>query len=84
MTNSKKKNTPDLNANRRMEKYIVIGKLNYIYARPGVTVFDNRGKRRIGKNNRVQVTIMDRVVYNDENEYKVVDFDEKYTILEKI
>ena len=60
-----------------------IGKDNHILTRAGVEVYDNRGKRRIGKNSLVKVQLMERVVY-DGTEYIVTAATSETVVLKRI
>lgn len=82
MSKNKKESIPILNEDEKAERYVVIEGANYISAKHGVAVYDNHGKRRIGKNNRVQVSLRDKVVY-DEEEYILVIFTDTHAILKK-
>ena len=84
MSKNKKEEMPILNEDERAVRYTTAGKANYIYVKPGVTVFDSRGKRKIGKDSRVNVVPMDRVVYSDGNEYVIKTVAEGYAVLKKI
>ena len=62
--------------------YIKRGKEMFISVRYGIAVHDHSGRRRIGKNDFVQVTGSDLLSYMG-NEYKVSSLDENCLYLTK-
>lgn len=82
MANNKKEVVGNLNEDEKRVKCKKIGKNTYIAMYPGVAVYDNRGKRRIGQNNKVMVSLFERVVLDDV-EYMVKDITETRVILKR-
>ena len=60
-----------------------VGKDTYIYAPPGIEVFDKKNKKRIGKNGKVLVRLNERVVC-DGKEYVVKAITDTHIIIKKI
>ena len=73
----------DPNETEKRLKNKKIGKDNHIVTRAGIEVYDNRGKRRIGKNSLVKVQLTERVVY-DNVEYIVTTITDTDVILKRI
>lgn len=83
MAKTRKEVDCNLNENEKQVKCKRIGKDTYIIAHPGVAVYDNRSKRRIGKNGRVMVRLLERVVWDDV-EYMVKSITETHVILKRM
>lgn len=81
---AKQQNRITLNEGEKAISYTTFGNLNYVFAKPGMMVYDKHGKRKIGKDSRVPVCYMDRIVYNSEKEYVVTKFADGYVILKGI
>lgn len=78
---SKSKN--QMNETEKELKCKQVQRATYIYARPGIEVFDHRGKRRIGKDNYVQIMLHDKIVY-DGVEYVVSIITDLSVTLKKV
>ena len=83
MAKAKKRVQEIVTENERELKCMRRQNRTWIYVRPGVEVLDNRGKRRIGKDNHIQVELHDKVMY-DEEEYVVSNIAESTVTLTKV
>ena len=77
----KEKNTPP--PEKLFVEYTKVGKQMYISVSEKIEVYDNKGKRKIGKQEKIPITLLDKFIYKN-NRYEVQSVNKEHIVLELI